>query len=265
MNPDRELRPARRKSALSLALLALLVLVLFAGFMALGVWQIERRAWKLALIERVDARVHAAPVPAPGPDSWATVTAANSGYRHVALHGTYLNGKETYVYASTELGPGYWVITPLRRNDGTIVLVNRGFVPTDRKDPATRKAGEISGQTTVTGLLRVSEPGGTLLRSNRPAEDRWYSRDVAAIAAKRGLTDVAPYFVDADKTAVPGGLPVGGLTQVHFRNSHLSYAITWFILALMVLIGAGIVVRSEREVRRSAPTTGVRENDSPSS
>ncbi|MGN6551789.1 MAG: SURF1 family protein [Pararhizobium sp.] len=251
MERDENPRPARQRPALALALLALLGIVLFSGFMALGLWQVERRAWKLALIERVDARIHAAPVAAPGPADWPKVDAASAGYRHVSLRGTFLNGKETEVYASTELGPGYWVITPLKRDDGTIVLVNRGFVPTDRKDPATRKAGEIAGETTVTGLLRISEPGGTLLRSNKPAEDRWYSRDVAAIAAKRGLTDVAPYFVDADKTAAPGGLPVGGLTQVHFRNSHLSYAITWFTLALMVLIGAGVVVRSEMQTRRA--------------
>jgi surfeit locus 1 family protein len=225
--------------------LAVFGLVLFAAFIALGIWQVERRSWKLALIARVDARVHAAPVSAPGPKEWPAVTAARDEYRHVRLEGHLLNGEETLVYTATDLGPGYWVMTPLKRDDGTIVLVNRGFVPTARRDPSSRRQGEVKGEVTITGLLRISEPSWTFLRSNKPAENRWYSRDVAAIAKARHLSDVAPYFVDADKTPNPGGLPVGGLTRIHFRNAHLQYAITWFALALMVIVGAFIVVKYE--------------------
>jgi surfeit locus 1 family protein len=227
--------------------LAAFGLVLFAAFVALGVWQVERRSWKLALIARVDARVHAAPVPAPGPKEWPAVTASRDEYRHVRLKGHLLNGKETLVYTATDLGPGSWVMTPLKRDDGTTVLVNRGFVPADKRDPASRPQGEVKGEVTITGLLRMSEPGGTFLRSNEPGQDRWYSRDVAAIAGARHLSDVAPYFVDADRTPNPGGLPVGGLTRIHFRNAHLQYALTWFALALMVIVGAFIVVKYERK------------------
>ena len=157
--------------------------------------------------------------------------------------------------ASTELGPGYWVLTPLQILDGTLVLVNRGFVPTGRRDPATRKAGEIAGEATVTGLLRITELGGTLLRSNDPLSGRWYSRDVAAIAAARGLTDVAPYFIDADAAAnaTSGGSdsPVGGLTVITFHNNHLIYAITWYALALMLAGGTAYVIRQEWRARRT--------------
>lgn len=218
---------------------------LFAAFVALGIWQVERRSWKLALIARVDARVHAIAVAAPGPGAWPNITAARDEYLHVRLTGHFLNDKETLVYTSTDLGPDYWVLTPLVEKNGPTVLVNRGFVPDDRKDPSTRKSGEVGGITMLTGLLRMSEPGGTLLRSNRPKENRWYSRDVAAIAKARGLGHVAPYFVDADAGSDPGRWPRGGLTRIHFRNAHLQYAITWFAMALLVIVGVIVFIRHE--------------------
>ncbi|HVJ78647.1 MAG TPA: SURF1 family protein [Hyphomicrobium sp.] len=216
---------------------------------ALGVWQVERRTWKLALIDRVDQRIHAAPVPAPGPDAWPAVNRDDNEYRRVEITGRFANDRETLVDATTERGMGFWVMTPLITPDGFTVLVNRGFVPVDRRDSATRAAGQIEGETTVSGLMRMTEPKGTLLRANDPAAGRWYSRDVAAIAKARDLNRVAPYFIDADATANPGGLPVGGLTVVSFYNHHLLYALTWFALALMLAVALGRVVR-DRYLRK---------------
>jgi surfeit locus 1 family protein len=219
--------------------------------LGLGTWQLHRLSWKLDLIASVDARVRAAPVAPPGPAAWPGVSAEADQYRHVALRGVFENGRETFVQAVTEAGAGFWVLTPLRADAGFTVLVNRGFVPGDRRDPATRPAGQPAGETAVTGLLRVTEPGGAFLRHNDPAADRWYSRDVAAIAAKRGLTGpVAPYFIDADATPNPGGLPVGGLTVIAFPNNHLVYAITWYALALMLAGALAWAVREERRARR---------------
>ncbi len=223
--------------------------LLFAGLAALGTWQVERRAWKLDLIARVDRRVHAAPVDAPGTD--VVPTAANDEYRHVRVTGHYLPGRDTLVQASTELGAGFWVLTPLQRDDGSVVLINRGFVPPEASAPAQRAASEPAGDVTVTGLLRLTEPKGGFLRHNDPAADRWFSRDVEAIAKARGLTRVAPYFVDADAGAAPRDAPVagpvGGLTVISFPNNHLVYALTWYGLALMVV---GAVWRVWREARR---------------
>jgi surfeit locus 1 family protein len=239
-------RPAARRSPVTLAAIAATGLILVAALVALGTWQVQRRAWKHELIARVEARVHADPVAAPGPGTWDGLTADADAYRRVQASGRFRNDRETLVQAVTDLGAGFWVLTPLERSDGTTILVNRGFVPGDRRDPGTRAAGQTDGETTVTGLLRLTEPGGAFLRSNAPEAGRWYSRDVAAIAAARGLTNVAPYFIDADATPNPGGLPVGGLTIVHFPDNHLVYAITWYVLALMVLGAIGYTLADAR-------------------
>lgn len=227
-------------------LLVLFCLVGIAGFTALGIWQVERRTSKLALIDRVESRVHVPPVAAPGPSQWPQVNRVDDEYRAVEVVGHFRNDRETLVEASTVRGMGFWVLTPLETRDGFTVLVNRGFVPRDRRNPETRAAGQISGETTVAGLLRITEPNGAFLRSNDPATDRWYSRDVTAIAKARGITNVAPYFIDAGRSASPGGLPEGGLTVISFYNNHLIYAATWFALAMMVAVALFRVIRTRR-------------------
>uniref|UniRef100_UPI0025F2DA71 SURF1 family protein n=1 Tax=uncultured Sphingomonas sp. TaxID=158754 RepID=UPI0025F2DA71 len=152
------------------------------------------------------------------------------------------NDRGRLVDALTERGAGAWVLTPLHTADGTI-LVNRGFVPPDRRAPESRAAAQPSNEVTVTGLLRLTEPEGRVLRPNRPAENRWYSRDVQAIARARGLGQVAPFFIDAGAAPNPGGVPVGGLTVVRFRNTHLVYALTWFGLAALSIAGLVLVLK----------------------
>jgi surfeit locus 1 family protein len=226
--------------------------LLTAGLMALGVWQIERRAWKLDLIARVEARVTAAPVSLPAREDWGRLDPSDLEYTRVMLHGRFLHDAETLTLAVTERGGGFWVIAPLALDGGGTVLVNRGFITAGQRDPATRPANE--DPATVTGLIRMSEPGGGFLRHNDPASDRWYSRDVAAIAGHRGLQDAAPFFVDADADAngraARADAPVGGLTRVTFPNNHLVYALTWFALAAMTAF-AGL--RFRRESRRARP------------
>ena len=212
------------------ALLLGLCLVAALGFAALGLWQVERRAWKLDLIARVEARVHAPPAALP-----SNFEPRRDEYRRVRLSGVFRHDKTTLVDALTERGAGFWVVTPLETGIG-LVLVNRGFVPPEHRDDYARPSGAVA----VTGLLRVTEPGGRFLRPNRPETDRWFSRDVAAIAAARHLGPVAPLFVDAEAA---GGYPVGGLTVVQFRNAHLAYALTWFALAALCTYGAWRIVR----------------------
>jgi surfeit locus 1 family protein len=219
----------RRGLAVPLAIGALLI----AGLLALGTWQVQRRAWKLDLIARVERHLANAPVPAP------PAARAEEAYRRVWLSGRFLHDRETKVQALTERGAGFWLLTPLVTDRGT-VLVNRGFVPLERV-AVSRPAGTVR----VTGLLRLSEVGGGFLRTNDPVAGRWYSRDVAAIEQRQGLR-LLPYFVDADATPNPGGYPVGGLTVVAFRNHHLVYALTWYALAALTAWAMVLLVRMRR-------------------
>lgn len=237
----------RKHSRFFLGSMVVLGAVFFLLFAGLGVWQVERLQWKLDLIARVDARIHAEPVAAPGKDDWANVNVKDDEYRHVTLTGAYLNDRQVLVHALTERGAGYWVLTPMRSEDGALTFVNRGFVPSGKRGILSQAETQIAGETTVTGLLRMPEPGGFFLRPNDPARDDWNSRDVAAFAARANLGPVAPYFIDADASSNSGNLPVGGLTVVRFRNSHLSYAITWFALAAMVAGAAIFLWRHERK------------------
>ncbi len=221
----------RRRSRSALVALAALLAI---GLAALGVWQVERRAWKLALIARVEARLAAAPEAPPGRGA---AISDDDAYRRLRASGTWRAVPPVFVQAVTDLGGGFWALSPLDTPSGTI-LVNRGFVPPERRAalPVPR------GIATVTGLLRITEPDGGFLRDNDPAADRWYSRDVAAIARARRLGRVASYFIDAD--AAPGTpWPRGGLTVVKFRNSHLVYALTWFTLAAMMAFLAWRIAR----------------------
>ncbi|HEV7311278.1 SURF1 family protein [Sphingopyxis sp.] len=219
------------------AAFAAAALVAAAALAALGVWQLERRVWKHELVAAVAARIEAEPVAAPGPESWKRIGARRDAYRRVTATGLFRHDRETLVQAVTDRGPGYWVVTPFE-TPGFTLLVNRGFVPKDRREAKARAGGNEVGRVTVTGLLRVTEPGGAFLRANDPATDRWFSRDVAAIAKARGLGRTAPYFVDADARVNPGGYPVGGLTVVRFPDNHLVYALTWFALCALSLFFA---------------------------
>lgn len=248
--PSQPAPPSSRSTA-RIVFLAVLAAVLFAVFCSLGVWQVQRRAWKLALISQVEQRVHQPAAQAPGPAQWPSLSRSGDEYRHVRADGVPLYDRETLVQATTDYGSGYWVMTPLQLRDGGTVLINRGFVlPAWRKQPAPQPA---PGEIRVAGLLRMSEPDLRFLRHNDPARNIWYSRDTGAIATARGLGEVAPYFIDVEKTpgqaSDPAVAPVPGLTVIDFPNNHLSYAITWFALAAMVIVGAVIALRAERRGR----------------
>jgi len=222
--------------------LALALLLLVPAFIALGVWQVHRLAWKEALIAHVEQATHATPIPvAVLPQG----TLKPLEYRRLTMSGTYDAQGVTLVTGTSILGSGYWVLVPLQPDRGPPVLVNRGFVPSgSRVDPVRRATP--SGRVTVTGLLRLTEPGGTFLRANRPGDDRWYSRDVVAIAARRGVTIDPRLFIDAQSESPRASeTPFAGLTVLTFPNNHLAYALTWFALAALCAVGAIVVWRRQ--------------------
>ena len=186
-------------------MLACVGIALFLGFVALGTWQVERRAWKHALITRVEQRVHVPPQPLLPASQWPQVNAADHEYLPVTVQGRWLADKTVLTQAVTELGAGFWVMTPLQQDDGTQVLVNRGFVPQEQRVQwlATPPPSATPEPVSVQGLLRMAEPGGGFLRANDPAGQRWYSRDVAAIGQALQLPQVAPFFIDAGLPSAP--------------------------------------------------------------
>jgi len=230
-------------SVRSLVAPALASLIGVAVLVGLGVWQLRRLAWKDALVAAVATRARAAPVDAPAEADWAKLKPADYEYRHVRLVGVYDASRQALVFRALSSprgrygGPGYLVMTPLRLASGAVVLVNRGFVPEDRKDAAA-SIGE-RGETVVVGLMRASEARNWFTPADDPARGQWFTRDVGEIARAMGLSRSAPFSIDADAGADPAALPEGGETIVAFPNNHLSYAATWFGMAIAL---AGVFV-----------------------
>lgn len=246
------------RNARTLGIWLALAVVLFGGLIALGNWQVHRLGWKLNLIHDVATRVHASPVATPGPAQWPAIASGQQQYLRVRLQGRFIDAPQTLVHGTSEKGYGFWVLAPLRTDRGFVVLVNRGYIPAALPGtPGFKQVLPPTGEVTLTGLLRFSEPDGGFMRPNKPDTGQWYSRDVAAIAASRGLPAdrVAPYFVDADAVADHAAWPAAGLTVIHFPNHHLGYAITWYLLALMVLLAAAYVGRDEYRLRQQARPT----------
>jgi surfeit locus 1 family protein len=236
-------RRASHRSWLGLLIPALLA---FAVLVALGTWQIQRKVWKENLIAALTERAAAAPVALPPPAVWARLDPADDEYKRVEFTATFDNANEALVYAAASAfrpdvsGTGYWVFTPARLADGAVAMVNRGFVPDARKDAATRAAGQIAGPVEIAGALRWPDERHWFSPADDPAHNIWFTRDPSAIAAVKGLDKnlgaVAPFYVEQESPVPPGGLPQPGKLVVQLRNPHLGYAITWYGLALVLVV-----------------------------
>ena len=221
------------------AVLGVLVLV------SLGLWQLERAAWKNALIARIHARIAAPTVSLPadlgGPGTAGDTDPAAYEYRHVSVTGRFLNDHELFLVARSRYGnDGLEIVTPLVRADGGgVVLVNRGWVPKERRAPGSRSAGRQDGTVTIEGIARMPPRRVWFLPDNRPDLNQWLFMDPPAMAAAAGIdpaTSLSPVFVDAGPAYNPGGLPVGGQTVIDPPNDHLRYALTWFGLAAALIV-----------------------------
>ena len=233
-------------SALALAAFALLV--------SLGNWQMRRLAWKEDLVTKIEARVHAPAVPLAPETEWPTLDPETYEYRHVNARGIFEHSKEILVFRASGPNdglsqPGYVVMTPLRLESGAYVLVARGFVTEAYKAPQSRPQGQLQGTVAVAGLMRAPEPRNSFTPADNPEKGLWYTRDPAAMATVLNLSRAAPFSIDADVAPLPGGWPKAGVTVVSITNDHLSYALTWYGLAVTLVAFMGVLLwRSRRRV-----------------
>ena len=224
--------------------------IAFAVLLGLGIWQTQRLFWKEQLIAQIEERAHSAPKPLSDIEAEFAKTGVVD-YMPVTLRGTFQHEREQYFFTTFKGASGYAVYTPLILNDGRAVLVNRGFVPYEKQNPATRPQGQIAGEVTVTGLARdplIAKPS-SYLPDNEPAKKLYYWKDWGAMMENSGLAqdhDFVGFFVDADATANAGGLPQGGITILEQPNNHLQYAGTWFGLAAVLLVVTFIYIFRQR-------------------
>ena len=224
-------------TAFSAAALALLI--------GLGLWQLQRLEWKQGLIAQIEARAHAEPV-ALGKALARARAGEDVSYLRLHVEGRFDNAKERYLFALSDGTPGWHVITPLATPGGEVVLVDRGFVPNAFKEPSSRAQGEIADAVTLIGLARTPDTQGLFIPDNELAENRWFWRDLGAMSKSMfpaGAPDIAPFILEAERSDIPGGWPLGGQTRLDLPNNHLQYALTWFLLALCLVVIYVIYVR----------------------
>lgn len=208
----------------------------------LGFWQVERLAWKEDILARIETNMSATPLALS-----TNLSDPNLEYSRVCTEGEFLHDKELYVFASNQQGVGgTHIYTPLRLKGEDHVIVNRGWIPNILKDPATRPRGLVEGIQKICGVLRLDRTKTYVTPDNNPAENRWFTPEVKAMADSTGIQKVSLFFLDADDTENPGGYPIGGQTFVNIPNNHLGYAITWFGLAVTLLGVFTIFVFSQK-------------------
>ncbi|MEA2894702.1 MAG: hypothetical protein QOJ84_317 [Bradyrhizobium sp.] len=244
---------ATRRGIAGLGIFTLLTLALLIG---LGVWQLQRRVEKHALIAQLTERLAAAPGALPSPAQWSALTPAGHEFRRVRFSATYESRPDAMVYSSGSAiredisGPGTWAFLPARLSTGETVAINTGFVQNTMQDRGQQDRAVtrlVTGQpVTLTGYIRFPESAGALTPRENIAKRLWFTRDHVAIAHALGWDEVAPFYIDLEQPVPESGIPKPGPLEVHLKDDHLQYAITWFGLAGAVVIAFGVWIRGQR-------------------
>jgi cytochrome oxidase assembly protein ShyY1 len=235
-------------------------LVMVAVFVSLGAWQLQRRVEKHALIAALTERLAAAPGLLPSASQWSALTPAVDEFRRVRFTATYASGPDAMVYSSGSAvrddisGPGTWAFLPARLATGETIVINTGFVQNtmqdrDHQDRAVRPL--VTGAPVeLTGYLRFPESAGALTPAENLTKRLWFTRDHLAMAHALGWgqqgSRVAPFYVDLEQPVPANGIPKPGPLDVHLKDDHMQYAITWFALAGAVMIAFAVWLRAQK-------------------
>jgi len=248
---------ARRRGVAGFGAFTLLLVAVFAG---LGVWQLQRRAEKHVLIAALTERLAAAPEALPQPSQWGTLTPGKDEFRRVVFSATYQGVADAMVYSSGSAvrediaGPGTWAFLPAGLPTGETVVINAGFVPNTMQDRGFEDravARLITNEPVMlSGYIRFPESAGALTPPENLTKRLWFTRDLQAMARALGWggngPKLAPFYIDLELPVPSNGVPKPGPLEVHLRDDHLQYAITWFCLAGAVVIAFGVWVRGQR-------------------
>jgi cytochrome oxidase assembly protein ShyY1 len=235
-------------------------LLMVAAFVGLGIWQLQRRVEKHVLVAALNERLAAAPVALPAPSQWSALTPERDEFRRVSFAATYASRPDAMVYSSGSAvrddisGPGTWAFMPARLPTGETVVINTGFVQNTMQDRSQQDRAVTRLVThepvNLSGYIRFPESAGTLTPSENPGKRLWFTRDHLAMARTLGWGEagrpVAPFYIDLEQPVPASGIPKPGPLQVHLKDDHLQYAITWFTLAGAVLIAFGFWMRGQR-------------------
>jgi len=212
--------------------LTIIAIGTFCVLIGLGTWQLHRLAWKEGLIAERQTKLALPPLVISSP-----LTSKPLQFRRVEIRGRFLNKKEVLIGPRSYRGsPGWHVVTPLELSSGSIVLVNRGWVPGLSKGVALQTTTPEFGDTRVVGITGWPRRLGYFAPENVPEKNQWFRIEPTTMAKKLGLKRVAAYWVTAVAPLKPIGFPIGGVGNQLPNNNHLSYALTWFFMAFGLLL-----------------------------
>jgi cytochrome oxidase assembly protein ShyY1 len=244
---------ARRRSSAGFGIFTLAMVALFVG---LGVWQLQRRAEKHALIAALAERLAAAPDSLPQRAQWNALDPARDEFRRVRFTASYQHAADAMVYSSGSAvrddvsGPGTWAFLPARLSTGETVVINAGFVQNTMQDRGVEDravARLVTGEpVALTGYIRFPERAGVLTPAENVEKRLWFTRDHRSMARALGWGEVAPFYIDLESPVPESGIPKPGPLEVHLKDDHMQYAITWFALAGAVVIAFAVWWRAQR-------------------